>query len=164
MRGQPLDAARHATLGLVRELDLATNRVGLASFSDQARLDQALTHSYAEVEEAVQELRAGGETNIEAALLTATAALADDRRDSKPVLVLLSDGDADSSREATLAAADAAKRQGIQIITIGLGRANTALLQAIASSPDDYYYAPSPDVLQDRFDRIAQRLTCQPLP
>ena len=79
-----------------------------------------------------------------------------------PAMIVLSDGQNTTGRD-PLAAAAAAKADGIHIITIGLGEdADAALLIQIASSPDSYYYAPSAEALAAIYQAIAGELRCRP--
>lgn len=50
------------------------------------------------------------------------------------------------------------KDQGITIYTIGLGRANPEFLEALATGPDQAYYAPTSDDLQAIFQKIAKQI------
>ncbi|MGH7724622.1 MAG: VWA domain-containing protein [Candidatus Eiseniibacteriota bacterium] len=50
------------------------------------------------------------------------------------------------------------KDKGITIYTIGLGAANPAFLEALASSPEHAYFAPSSDELQALFQKIAKQI------
>jgi Flp pilus assembly protein TadG len=58
-----------------------------------------------------------------------------------------------------IAHANELKAKHIKIYTIGLGsNVNTALMQALATDPSMYYYAPTPNELQTIFQRVAQEI------
>ncbi|XP_059150381.1 matrilin-2-like isoform X2 [Physella acuta] len=59
---------------------------------------------------------------------------------------------------ATLAAAQRLKSSGVTVLAVGIGLASTAELQAIASSPDDVYLAPTFDTLQELHKKMSYRV------
>ncbi len=77
---------------------------------------------------------------------------------ARPIFVLLSDGYNNAGPEPVLKEADAAKREGIEIYTIGI-QADAALMAAVATSPDHYFAPRSARFLYEVFDAIAQRIT-----
>ena len=131
--------------------------MGEVSFSTSATLDVHLTDDGTAVKAAIDALVAGGLTNLEDALLDATAELAnpgdgDDREDvgSPDFIVLVTDGapttsntGGDHSANAT-AAATAAKAAGITIYVVGVGTTTATsdyLKASIATSAAHYFDA-----------------------
>ena len=57
-----------------------------------------------------------------------------------------------------LARAQALKDRGIVVYAIGLGQANPQFLNALATSPDQAYYAPTSDQLRSIFQKIAKEI------
>jgi hypothetical protein len=140
----PYDSARAAATNFVRNLRLGTNGdlAGLASFNPTARLDQRLTNSAARAE----------------------LASARHRSNAAPVVILLSDGvphDFDTPAEA-LAAAAALKNAGTRVFTIGFGKVDPALMAAMASSTNDFFYTTNSADFTPVLDRISD-IICRPL-
>ncbi|MFQ5459269.1 MAG: VWA domain-containing protein [Anaerolineae bacterium] len=110
-------------------------------------------------------IRPGGDTNISAAIRSAAALLAaEGRPNALPVLVLLTDGAPSrpmvpEANVAALVAAERARSRRAHVFTIGLGRfVDSLLLEAIASSPADFFYAPRPADLAAIYDRIGAEI------
>lgn len=97
-----------------------------------------------------------------------------DRDGADKVMVLLTDGQANrrydsngnivsggtAARQAALDAANEAKDAGIRVFTIAYGsNADLALMQSMASSPDDAYDAGDINVIQQVFGQIAGSIT-----
>lgn len=122
-----------------------------------------MTHSLAQLTSAINSLAAGGGTAIHAGISTAQAELQGPRQDPdhSKAMILLTDGQSNASQ--ALAAANAAKQAGTVIFTIGLGAdADANLLRQIATTPDHYYYAPTPADLEDIYLAIAGQVGCTP--
>ncbi|MBM4431878.1 MAG: VWA domain-containing protein, partial [Chloroflexi bacterium] len=156
MQGQPLQDAKTAAKAFVDRLDLSTDQVGLVSFSTAARLDQPLSQVAGPVRSAIDGLVDGGYTNMFAAINMAQEELTSARRKAAnaPVMVLLSDGE--PTGDDPRSAASAAKSAGTRIFTIGLGTAvNPNLMRELASSPSDYFYAPTGSELDAVYQQIA---------
>lgn len=104
-------------------------RVGVITFSTHAALVCDATEALAELEEKLGRLRADGTTNMAAALALAGETLGGS---GKRVVVLATDGMADSTTDA-LAAADRLKAAGVRIMTIGTPDSDREFLASIAS-------------------------------
>lgn len=165
MGGQPIIDARNAAKAFVDFLDLANDRVGLASFSTSATLDHVLTHDGESVKARIDTLIASGSTAIGEGIAVAhTQILANTQPGVPPVMVVLSDGFNNAGRD-PITAANAAKNDNIRIVTIGLGSgADENLLKAIATTESDYHFAPSSADLQTIFESIANSICRSPLP
>jgi uncharacterized protein YegL len=159
MGGQRIVDAKAAANTFVDEMSLPPDRVGVASFasSGAGSLDAGLTDAEADVATAINGLNAGGMTDMEEGLEFAETELLDNGDPAKaPVIIILSDGHHNESTPGELqATADRIKGAGIRIISIGLGNANANQLRAIASSADDYYYAPDSTQLAAIYQQIA---------
>jgi Mg-chelatase subunit ChlD len=161
MKGDPLARAKDAAKVFIDRMNLATDHIAIISFSDKASIDQQLTQDARAAKAAVNRLRDGGGTRINLGIDQAVAELQSKRhqRSATPVIILLTDGV--SPEDSALRSADAAKRAGIRMITIGLGHnVNKQLLRQIASSEHDYYFAPTSSDLQAIYLGIAQSIGC----
>lgn len=157
MGGPPIVEARNAASDFVDLMDLQENRdaVSVISFSNQAFVRQAFTHDRSRAISAIQGLQADGGTDIAAGLTSAAQQLVQQTAltNTRQVIILLSDGQSDVA--AAIAAADAAKSQGIWLYTIALGGADTTTLSQIASSSDAYYETTDPAALMGIYSDIA---------
>ncbi|MGB9872617.1 MAG: VWA domain-containing protein [Anaerolineae bacterium] len=163
MSGQPLADAKVAAKGFVDRMNMAQDQIGLVSFADSATLNQQLTHSANAVKSAIDALSAGGSTNMTAGINAAQAELTSSRHNlaARPVILFMSDGQPTVDTPASaVAAAQAAKNAGTRIFTIGLGSVDDNLMRQIASSPSDYYYAPTSADLAAIYQTIAGQVTC----
>ena len=143
------------------------------SFASEASLpiDQGLTDEIARLKRSIDKtvIGAGGiqYTNIGAAIRRAIEELASFRHneEANPVLVLLTDGiptrpedpkNKNYPAEYSLSSADAAKKEGIAIYTIGLGSdLDAQLLEKIATAPEYFYRAASGAELAGIYQEIA---------
>lgn len=164
MRGQPLVDAKEAALAFLEQIDLNSNQVGLVSFNAQASLRSQLSQDSAAVRTAITSLIADGDTDIAEAVQVARTELKSSRANSarQPIIILLSDGNQTVSGN-PIAQAQAAKDEGVQVITIGLGGANASTLRAMASSSSDYYYTPTSDELEAIYEQISITIGCSTL-
>jgi streptogramin lyase/uncharacterized protein YegL len=159
MGGQKLADAKAAANTFIGEMGLPPDRVGVVSFasSGQGNRDIELTDKAAAVTTTINSLNAGGMTDMEEGLEIAETELLDNGEPAKsPVIIILSDGHHNESPAGDLqATADRIKGAGIRIISIGLGNADENQLKAIASSDNDYYYAPDSSQLAGIYQQIA---------
>lgn len=139
MRGEPIATAREAALEFVAAADLASARIGLVSFANQARQDAALTHDAWRLRQALGDfsLAASGGTDIAAALATGNDIISrEGRLSARWVFILLSDGG--SEHAPAIAQAERARAAGVEIFTIGI-EADGVLLRAIAADAAHFF-------------------------
>jgi Mg-chelatase subunit ChlD/sugar lactone lactonase YvrE len=159
MIGAKMDAARQAGLDFVDGMSLGRDRVAVVGFNQEAILLAPLTDDAILAREAISGLVAGGGTDIAAGVDEARIELTGARRrlSAASVVILLTDGGSDVP--AALRAADQLRLEGARLFTIGFGAgANAPLLSQMASSPDDYYFAPAADDLARIYLEIARRI------
>ena len=160
---QPITDAKNAAKEFVGRMDLTRDQVGVVAFDSSARKAHDLSNNAGTVRTAIDGLSAGGGTDIAAGIRAAQAELSSSRHNAAnaPVIVLLSDGKSDEA--AARSAAEEAKRAGTRIFTIGLGAGvNPATMQAIASSPSDYYYAATGAELAAIYEQVAGAIQGRP--
>jgi cysteine-rich repeat protein len=150
---------------------LGTNdQSGLVSFSWNATLNEALSNNHTSTIAQINNLIAGGATNIGGAMSLANSELAsaNTNPDALKVEILLTDGRAnqpngngsvENPKDVALAISKSleAANNGIVIFTVGLGSSiNTAMLKSIANNTGgQYYFAPTGNDLQAIFNQIA---------
>jgi len=161
MSGNSIADAKQAAITFVGQMELSVDQVGVSSFSStgSGRLDHALSQNTSSVSAAINRLFASGMTNIQEGLELAEAEVGRSSRKAlnAPVIVVLSDGIHNETSSASLfSAADRIKNKGIRIISIGLGaNADANQLRRIASSTNDYYYAPQSSQLVALYQSIS---------
>jgi uncharacterized protein YegL len=158
MQGTPLQDAKDAAKAFVDGLNLSpgADQVGLVSYSSSAILNHRLSRTAGTVRAAIDALVASGQTNITDGIDKAQEELESVRHvpENRPIMILMTDGQHNVG-PGPGPAADAAKAKGTRIITIGLGDVDEAQLKSLASSPDDYYHAPTSDELKGIYEQIA---------
>jgi len=159
MSGSPIMEARNAASEFADLMDLQEDRDAIAviSFDDIAYVQQAFTYNRGDAVSAIQGIVEGGGTDIAAGLIAATQQIAAQSvtTQTRQVIILLSDGANNAGPAPAIAAADAAKAQGIWLVTIALGGADTATLSQMASSTDAYYETTDPAALMGIYSDIA---------
>lgn len=143
---QAFSAAQTALEGFVGDLRAPSDQVGVVSFTTSAVVNQTLTTSASAANAAITAIIPGGQSYIGGGISAAQAELASPRHNptATPVIIVLSDG-ADAAAptpSSTVAAANAAKAAGIQIISVQYGTGTTTLMQSIASSTSAFYQIP----------------------
>ncbi|GEM_PF-5776913 len=171
-------AAASTFLGL---LDNTQTQAGLIDFNTSAALQQPLTTNLSDVNNSLYLLRAGGYTNMGFGFTVSNEELQSPR--ARPaaahIIILLTDGRPTIRRNGNICSAGvpgpqnecfdyareeatAAKNNGIQIYTIGLGISSDEnaqlLLTEIATNPDNYYPAPNATDLQGIYSELAENL------
>jgi len=163
MQGEKIRILREAAVNFIAEVDFTTSRVGLVSFTDTGRVEQALTTSAPALRQAIRRLDAdpNGGTAVDEGLIEAHQHWLPRRRaEAKAVFILLSDGG--SALGPARDAARAAKDDGVEIFTIGI-QAWRLLMQTVATDLDHYFEADSARFLYGIFEQIAERVTVSTL-
>jgi tight adherence protein B len=163
MRGAPIDAAMTAARAFAGRRQ-ADQRLGVVVFNTRAETRLPLTTDQTAIDAALaaRPPLAGG-TAINDAALAGVEMLAAQRITGGSV-VLLSDGADTSSRAATPAVLDAAKRAGARIFTVGLQSSSyrsETLEQLAGATGGSYALASSPRRLEAIFGRLGAALSRQ---
>lgn len=151
-----MEAAKAAAVAFLEAVELGTDQVAIISFDSSARLERQLDTELGRLSAAIMALQPAGGTNIADGLLAGLVELNSGRRrqDAARVIILLSDGQSSAQ-----GAAQQIKAEGIRIVTIGLGPdVDASELQAIASTPRDYYASPDASQLEAIFLNIARTI------
>ena len=133
MSGDKLAQAKKGAVDFSREAKDKGYTVGIVQFATRATHICEPHEDLSLLQRHVNELKVGGTTNMADGIRLATSKLAD--RSRARAMVVVTDGQPNDQR-AALAAADDAKRRGIDIITIGTDDADRSLLARIASRSD----------------------------
>jgi Mg-chelatase subunit ChlD len=157
MSGRKLDDAKRAARTFIELLDLQHNQAALVGFAREAQLGAGLTHDHAALESAIEALAPSHGSFVAEGIRLATAELLGERHhpQAAPVLILLTDGNADDVNEVRKVARNA-RAQNIQVIAVGFGKTvNATLLRNIVSSPSDFHQTSSSDDLAAIYAEIA---------
>ena len=172
-----LDAARLFALELDLERDGwgRQDQLGIVGFNGEAWTETTLTEDRGRIALALDRLpeRISEGTRLDLALEEGLAAWHASGRipENRPVMVLLTDGlpnrvptpvPSGRQEDTVLAAADRVKGAGMRIFTIGLGLPDDVLrelLESVATSPRDHYFAPDGEDLADIYRQIAGRVS-----
>ena len=172
---QPLTDVKDAADSFVSELS-KNDQSAVVSFANTASnpVDVALTSDLTSAQNAINSInilpQGSQNTNIGDGLMSGLNELTSSnaKPDSGKILVLLTDGvpnlpakkgNAKYPETFALQAAQSAKDKGVRLFTIGLGKdINQAFLKQIASSPTDFYLAPTAKDLTSIYREIGTKM------
>lgn len=157
MSGEPLEEAKKAARGFLKNTDLAHCSLGIIAFADSVKVKLEACQNGREIERAINSLTIGevGGGNDAHPFDTVLSVL--DRADEPKFVITLADGVWSCQPEA-IRSARACCAKGIQSIAIGFGGADEKFLKAIACS-DEASFFTSLGGLVETFTNIAQVLT-----
>lgn len=158
--GEPLVALIAAARGLMTSLR-ADEPAALVTFSDQVRLDVPFTRDRAPMLQALIRLKASGSTSINDAVLLALLHRPPDAIDTRPVMMIFSDGGDTSSWLTSAQAHEAVRRSGMLVHIVELRTAasgnNFAKLLARAGG-GRVWSATSASALRELFGDVLNEL------
>lgn len=143
MSGRSILEAKLAAVEFLNQIPLHNQRFCLISFGDpETRLRVPLQTDTLAIKAHLAELRASGTTPLGPAIALALQSLQKPRLDgttAERIILILTDGHPDQPTQAA-ALAKQAHKQGIRIITVGIGNKvqEPYLQNEICSSPEDY--------------------------
>jgi uncharacterized protein with von Willebrand factor type A (vWA) domain len=130
MKKNKIDQAKAGIIDFAKDAFKKQYRVGLIKFSSDVKHLCEPSEYLDALQQAIKDIRAGGSTNLTAALEIAHSKLKD--FSGSKVLVVATDGMPDDVKS-SLVAANKAKADGVEIITIGTDDADIEFLQMLAS-------------------------------
>jgi Mg-chelatase subunit ChlD len=163
--GTKLDAAIEAAGIFLAHLQLGSgDQAAIITFNVEAAVLQTLTDDRSLLDTALAAITTAEKTRIHLGMEKARHELASDRRnlDNTPVMIVLTDGRSNPD-PVSLAVEQArlAKDEGVVVFTIGLGNEiDTDALQEMATTPEQFYHAPTADELADIYRQIAVEIPC----
>ena len=161
--GTKMDLLKDAAKQFLTEVNLAQDLVGVVEFDTASNVAHALSDNLQSLSAAIDAIEIGSGTAIDQGIVMAHHEFTSGRArdEASHILVLLTDGHPGGLGifhfgPSPEQAAQEAKRDGIRIITIGLGSdADQDLLKRMASQPSDFYYAPQASDLEHVYATIA---------
>lgn len=148
------DAAR-TFIGLT---DQGIDQLGVTVFDRNAQTTQQLTYDREAVLRAIDEISRVDGTDVAAGIKAAHEALMSPHRapGTIPVILLMTDGRAPA--EPAIAAANAAKADGIRIVVVAMGnKIETETLRQVAS-PESLFFAKDPADVEPAFVTIVEHV------
>lgn len=143
MKGKKLKEVKQAAIGFAQRQDLKRDSIAVLGFDSRAWLTTGLTHSPKTVESAISVLTAeNGSTAMDTGLQAAQLALHDVSGERN--LLLFTDGEPDQVRR-TLRAAEACRAQGIRIVAVATGHADTEFLARVTGDPTLVFHSQAGD-------------------
>ena len=143
MAGGPLEEAKRGFIDFCRAAVKQGYRVGFIVFNDDLQELSPATDKISALEERIQNLYAGGGTNMAAPIRRAAEKMKE--ATGERVIFLVTDGLPADPRE-TVAAAQACHRDGIDIIPLGTGGADHEFLKRLASRTDLARHVPQAEL------------------
>ncbi|MEQ7050345.1 IPT/TIG domain-containing protein, partial [Paenibacillaceae sp. P-4] len=159
------EAAQHFVnmLEQTKMLDPTKHQVGIVDYSSSASTKPLSTNAQ-EINAYIETLAAGGGTATHDAIAKAREELKNRRSNAQPVIVLMTDGAADSFPKALLEA-EAAKNEGIVFYTVGLltqgGKDNESikqLMKNMATTEKHHYIEYSSERLKQVYETISKEI------
>lgn len=148
--------AKDGAKQLIDEMD-AFDAGGLVTFSSKAIPQKPPDNNWWDTKKRIDGLKPAGNTNMTDGLIKAMDYLKAINTSYPKGIVFLSDGWHNSGPRPEAWAAANIKSKGIHIWTIGFGAAaDTRTLQALATTPSDYFYAANNAALKQAFNSIAE--------
>lgn len=130
MEGNKLSQAKRGAVDFAKEARKKGYLTGLIAFDSYAAHLCSPQSNVAVLQKALKSIVANGSTNMTAAIELATEKLRGEK--GKRVIILVTDGAPDNADTAMVAAHEA-KKQGIDIITVGTEDADSVFLKKLAS-------------------------------
>ncbi len=157
MSGSPIEKAREAAMGFLKNSDLSHCSIGIIAFSDSVRTKLPATQNAKKIETAIRNLKecetgvcnAGHPFDEISTLMRGVG--------GRKFGIVLADGVWEHQNQAVKRAKNCHSEE-IDIIAIGFGRADKRFLREIASSDEDSFFT-SMEGLVDTFSTIAQVIT-----
>lgn len=158
-KGRKLANVKSSSKDLVTNLEGHNVALGLVTFGNGVSVETPLTTDFEVIKERIHKMEASGKTPFYKAMQAAYEKHLSKAKQEK-VLVIDTDGLPSYESESTiLDLGDNLKKEGITIITIGIGEdVNSSFLRRLASTPEDYYFAKAPKDIGTVFSEVTGSL------
>lgn len=173
MIGAPIEAAKTAAKTFIDLLERPSgfwfwrtdrDQVAIVSFASTATLDQSFTSNFNRAKDVIDDIEAGGLTNMGDALdQSVNLIMQEGREDNIYAIIYLTDGMINrgpSQQEILLDLVPLAVQNGISIYTFGFGdMVDRDFLQEVAEAANGkHFYAPDPDDLREVYIEISHAI------
>lgn len=147
MSGTPLDDAKLAAEACINNMDTATQKLAIITYSNSANVDVGLTSAQATLTSGVRAIQSAGGTNISAGILAGLDTLSN--VSGTRAIILLTDGQ-DGNTGAIEETIQKAQQAGVAIYAVGFGDVNSEYMRNIAQSTGGkFIYAANSTELSD---------------
>lgn len=159
MKGNPFAEAKKAMniiLSRKRNIDV----VGLIAFNERVFVNTGLLVDAAQLRTKLQALDVGGNTAIFDAVAEGAKQLANAKAKDR-YLIVLTDGEDNSSKTGAAAAIDICRKNGVSVYSIGLGekpQVFVKITEIAGATGGKYYQAPDEKLLSDIYSEIAKTI------
>jgi Ca-activated chloride channel family protein len=147
-----LQEVKSAAQAFLQRQNLSENRLAVVGFGSNVQIGVSLTGNKLMLDRAIAQLSDGGGTRMDIAIEAAAREL---QSTSKPRNILLFTDGEPSNAGTTLTAGQSAKAQGINLVAVATGDANTNFLTQLTGNRSLVFYANSGDF--DRAFRQAEQ-------
>lgn len=152
--GNQMERIKTATYDLLEHLGPTETRVALGRFNSDARILAPFGSSLQEIANQTAQLVSSGSTAMTAMFINATDLFdTQGKEDRKRLSILLTDGQPNEPDDAQAAASVLKDRSKLVCIGVGAG-VSDEYLQALATSPSDYFHIDSAIDLPNLFDDL----------
>jgi Ca-activated chloride channel family protein len=153
----PMMKAKKAVKEFIRKQQNPDDRISIIGFSEKPDIVLPLTSDRKKIENLVDGMQATFSTACYDAILAGIREL--QKTDGIRVLVVLTDGQDNSSVQSWEYVTRAARKENIPVYTIGLGFAEASVLSAIAKgSKGRYFYSRNPGALDTIYNTISRQI------
>jgi Ca-activated chloride channel family protein len=147
-----LQEVKSAAQAFLQRQNLSENRLAVVGFGSNVEIGASLTGNKFMLDRAIAQLSDGGGTRMDIAIEAAAREL---QPTSLPRNILLFTDGESSNAGTTLTAGQSAKAEGINLVAVATGDANTNFLTQLTGNPSLVFYANSGDF--DRAFRQAEQ-------
>lgn len=132
MEGSAITNAKMAAIEAVNHMDTKTQKLAVITYNDNAYLEQGLTARQETLKRVINNISAGGGTNISEGLKAALKEIKDES--GSRAVILMSDGQDGGSVEAMQEAVEEAVSEGICVYTVAFGECDDVYMKSIADA------------------------------
>lgn len=159
-----LEVAKESAIEFINLLDFPNDQASVVTFGSNAQLIHPLSSDSSSLINAINAITSFGASRIDLGISVSHDELNSPSHEptNQKIMIILSDGHPSEVTDTeVLMAANAAKADGVEIYTIGLGNdVNGSLMQSIATSDEHYFFSPSTNNLNKIYEQIASVLIC----
>jgi len=155
MAGNKLEEVKAAATNFIERQDLKKNALAIASFNSGSQVVNPLGSDQEALVNGISNLNADGGTNIPSGINTAIQELQSGNSQNKSNILLFTDGVPNSEPD-TISAANLARQQGINLIAVATGDANTGFLSQVTGDSSLVFFVNSGEF--DKAFRQAEKI------
>ena len=164
-----LDAEEHTIQHFLKSVVRPMDRVSVFAFNEKVVLVAAISNNWKQVAKRVKKLKPGGNTAIFDAVVRASSWLQQDQRPSRHIIILITDGEENSSKATKVKAVAGALRADTSIYAVNVSselfsredKQGAAVLKELSDVTGGLYFWQKSDNGSDAFSKIRRELRAQ---